>query len=105
MHLNACFRNKPIDKANLFNRYFYEQFSKPSNYNIGIDWHNDHIFELDFNSSRIQKLLFQMNPNKTCGPDGIPGQILKNVVIAWHIHFPSFSKYRTIQVVFLKIGR
>ena len=33
MHLDDTFRNKPSKKAELFNNYFYEQFSGPSNYN------------------------------------------------------------------------
>ena len=30
MHLNSTFRNKPSEKAELFNNYFYDQFSGPS---------------------------------------------------------------------------
>ena len=33
MHLYDTFRNKPSEKAELFDNYFYEQFSGPSNYN------------------------------------------------------------------------
>ena len=33
MHLDDMFRNKPSEKAELFNNYFYEQFSGRSNYN------------------------------------------------------------------------
>ena len=33
MHLDDTFRNKPSEKAELFNNYFYEQFSGPSIYN------------------------------------------------------------------------
>ena len=36
MHLDDTFRNKPSEKAELFNNYFYEQFSAPSNYNADI---------------------------------------------------------------------
>ena len=41
MHRNDAFRHKPLDKAELFNNFFYEQFSNPSNYDIEIDWVND----------------------------------------------------------------
>ena len=36
MHLDNRFRNKSSEKAELFNSYFYEQFSGPSNYNTHI---------------------------------------------------------------------
>ena len=32
MHLHNKFRNKSSESAELFNSYFYEQFSGPSNY-------------------------------------------------------------------------
>ena len=28
MYLKSCYRNNPLDKANLFNNFFYEQFSE-----------------------------------------------------------------------------
>ena len=78
MHLNNCFRNKPSEKAELFNCHFYEQFSAPSNYDIKIDWDNDQSFDVDFNFTKVKELLSNINPNKACGPDGIHGRILKN---------------------------
>ena len=38
MHLKNCHRNNPPDIANLFNTFFYEQFSESSSYNIDIGW-------------------------------------------------------------------
>ena len=78
IHYNNRFRNKASEKASLFNCYFYEQFSCPSNYNIDIDWSSDSNFDIDFCHNRVKKLLANINPNKACGPDGIHGQILKN---------------------------
>ena len=51
------FRNKPSEKAELFNNYFYEQFSGPSNYNTHINFSNDQIFDIDFNRNRLHKHL------------------------------------------------
>ena len=82
MNLNGCFRNKSIDKAELFNRYFSEQFSSPSNYNIDIDWSNDSSFNIDFCHRKIRKLLLKINPNKACGPDEIHGRVLKNCAVS-----------------------
>ena len=72
------FRNDTADKAELFNCYFYDQFSGPSDYNIAIDWSNDSMFDIDFNQNRICQLLLNINTNKACGPDEIHGKLLKN---------------------------
>ncbi|KAL5270252.1 hypothetical protein ACHWQZ_G001104 [Mnemiopsis leidyi] len=69
MHLNDTFRNSPKDKAELFNNYFYQQFSTPSRYDIDIDWSNDQLFDIDFSPERIISLLKEVNPNKASGPD------------------------------------
>ena len=36
MHRNNTFRNKSLDKAALFNEFFYEQFTERSRYDIDI---------------------------------------------------------------------
>ena len=78
MHLNSTFRNKPSEKAELFNNYFYDQFSGPSDYNINIGWSNDQVFDIDLDQNKVRKLLLNINSNKASGPDGIHGKILKN---------------------------
>ena len=90
MHLDDTFRNKPSEKAELFNNYFYEQFSGRSNYNTHIDFSNDQVFDIDFNRNRVHKHLSNINSNKASGPDGIHGKILKIVRKALHILFHSF---------------
>ena len=85
MHLDNRFRNKSSEKAELFNSYFYEQFSGPSNYSTHISWSNDQTFDIDFNRNRVQKLLSNVNSNKTSGPDGIHGKFLKNG--SWQMSF------------------
>ena len=64
-------------KAAMFNNFFCEQFSGPSNYDIHIDHSRQVDFEIDFNSDGIQQLLADINVNKSCGPDLIPGIVLK----------------------------
>ena len=64
MHLNGRFRNNSVDKAELFNCYFYDQFSGPSNYNVDIDWSNDQSFDIDFCHRKIRKLLLKKNLTK-----------------------------------------
>ena len=78
LYLNGRYRNNSLDKADLFNSYFYEQFSEKSFYDVDVDWTNDDAFNIDFNHRRIRKLLGNINSNKACGPDGIHGKVLKN---------------------------
>jgi endonuclease/exonuclease/phosphatase family metal-dependent hydrolase len=82
MYRDSCYRNSNIDKANLFNEFFYEQFSEISNYNIPIDFSSDESFEILFCHRRVRKLLSSINSNKACGPDGIHGKILKNCAVS-----------------------
>ena len=66
-----------ITKANMFNKFFYDQFSEPSTYDIdiSIDTNEEYI---DFSTERIKQLLNDINVNKACGPDNIPGIVLKH---------------------------
>ena len=64
-------------KANLFNQYFFHQFSEASNYEIDINFSNDSDFDINYSPERIEKLLKDVNINKAGGPDGIPGIVLK----------------------------
>ena len=43
-----------LTKANMFNKYFYEQFSTRSSYDINIDFSNDHLLDIDFSCTRIK---------------------------------------------------
>ena len=68
----------PKDKAELFNDFFKDQFSEASDYDIDIDFSNDHLNDIQFNYCKIYKLLKNINANKAAGPDGIHGKVLKN---------------------------
>ena len=46
-------------------------------YNTDICFSTDNEFDKDFNPSRIKALLDAINTNKACGPDEIPGIVLK----------------------------
>ncbi len=82
MYLNGRYRSQSVDKAELFNAFFYDQFSDASNYDISIDWSTDSSFDIDFNHRKIRQLLSGINANKACGPDGIHGRILKNCAVS-----------------------
>ena len=66
-----------ITKANMFNNFFYNQFSEPSTYDIEISLEQDEEY-IDFSTTRISQLLSDINVNKACGPDNIPGIVLKH---------------------------
>ena len=77
MYLNGRYRSLSLDKAELFNSYFFDQFSEASQYDIEVDWSNDKDFDIEFCHIKIRKLLAGINSNKACGPDGIHGNVLK----------------------------
>ena len=78
VNYHGRFRNNHKDQAELFNEFFEEQFSESSNYDIDIDFSNDTINDIDFSPSIVRKLLKNINVNKSAGPDGIHGKVLKN---------------------------
>ncbi|MCP4456805.1 MAG: hypothetical protein GY816_02070, partial [Cytophagales bacterium] len=78
---NGVIRSCPEDQANLFNGFFYEQFSDASTYDISIDYSGDSRFDIDFDHRNIRKLLASINSNKAHGPDGIHGKLLKNCAV------------------------
>ena len=70
--------NEPLAKANMFNKYFYKQFSEPSHYETNIDFTNDSSFDIDFSADRVKPILDSLDINKAQGPDCINGSVLKN---------------------------
>ena len=70
--------NEPLAKANMFNQYFYKQFSEPSCYETNIEFDNDITFDIDFSAPRVKLLLDNLDINKAKGPDAISGAVLKN---------------------------
>ncbi|MCP4486884.1 MAG: hypothetical protein GY820_06125 [Gammaproteobacteria bacterium] len=79
VHLDEVYKNTPADQSNLFNTFFYQQFSEPSSYDITIEYSstNDE-FGIEFSSTRIWGILSKLNASKAIGPDKIHGRILKN---------------------------
>ena len=74
---NSTISHDTKTKADMFNKFFQDQFSNPSTYNIDINFDTDDEFDIDFSPSRIETLLKGINTNKACGPDEIPGMVLK----------------------------
>ena len=71
------FRSSSFDIGNLFNKYFSDQFSSPSNYDITIDYSNDFFKNVKFEEKDIFDLLRKMNTNKASGPDGFQSKLIK----------------------------
>ena len=78
MKLNNNISSNNLAKANMFNKYFFDQFSYKSTHDIDIDFTKDDMFNIDFNCTRVKQLLDNINVNKAPGPDGIHGCVLKN---------------------------
>ena len=78
MYLENTVRKDPIEIANLFNQYFYNQFCECSSYDIDIDFSRGPFMDLSFDATTIYNILKQINPNKSQGPDNISGRVLKN---------------------------
>ena len=85
------YRNKAVDQANLFNEYFYSQFSDASTYDIDIDFRqNENCFmDLRFHALDVYFILKGINSRKAAGPDRIDGIVLKNCA-------PSLAKPLTL---------
>ena len=73
------FRTNLQDQANLFNEFFFAQFSDKSSYDVEININpNDRLIDLHFHELDVLLLLKDINPSKAAGPDGIHGMVLKN---------------------------
>ena len=64
-------------KADMFNKFFFDQFSEGSNYDIDTCFHSDNNFDIDFNTDKIRDILRNIDCNKAQGPDNIHRVILK----------------------------
>jgi len=72
-----CIRSDPQGQCDIFNTFFYDQFTGESDYSIDIDYSSDHLFQISFEASHIEKLLKNLDPNKAQGADNIHGKVLK----------------------------
>ena len=77
MNYGKKVRSNDKDVADLFNSYFYEQFSNPSKYDIEIDYRDDLFVDKYFDERTIFDLLIRTNENKAPGPDKITSKLIK----------------------------
>ena len=69
-------------KADMFNKFFFDQFSEGSSYDTDICFQADNDFDIDFNTIKIRDILRNIDCNKAQGPDNIHGVILKTCAIS-----------------------
>ena len=55
MKNNNRISSNNLDKANMFNDYFFERFSNESTYDVDIDFSNDDMFDIDFSCTRVKQ--------------------------------------------------
>ena len=95
-------RTKPIDQANMFSQFFYDQFSEQRKYDIDIDMNiaNDQFNDIEVHALDVLLLLKNINP------DGIHGMVLKNCSASLATPLAKLFKlpYMTGMAVYLKIG-
>ena len=80
VHYNEIFKADLKGQADLFNSFFFEQFSSRSNYKIKIDYNKPN--QVHFSVPDVKNILKNLDPNKAPGPDKIHGKILKNCASA-----------------------
>ena len=76
VYYDTIHRSNPLEQADLFNKFFHDQFSSASKYDVKINYNSN--FNIDFREGDIYGLLKRTNPNKAPGPDNIHGKVLKN---------------------------
>ena len=77
VHRKEVYANDSKKQADLFNEYFYDQFSAGSVYNTDINFENDNNFiDFHFYPDQISNILKHID-TKSPGPDGIAGTVLK----------------------------
>ena len=81
---NGVLRNDPKGQAELFNEFFFDQFSEESKYDIDIDMDQGDKFDINITTDSVFEQLMNLNQNKAPGPDDIHPTILKIVPNFWH---------------------
>ena len=64
VHYKGCFRNNPTEQAELFNRFFEDQFSDTSSYNIKVNFNKDPLQNFIIYPRDVNYFLRKLNPNK-----------------------------------------
>ena len=73
-----------VDKAKVFNGYFCSIFTRENSSNltqlrnlVQASWSTSSIDEVVISEDAVFEVLCKIDPSKACGPDDIPGRLLK----------------------------
>ena len=73
-----------VDKAKVFNAYFCSIFTRENFSNLAhlrnlvqASWSTSSIDDVVISEDTIFEVLCKIEPSKACGPDDIPGRLLK----------------------------
>ena len=77
VYLNGKTSSDSKTKADMFNEFFYNQFSEASQYDVNISFDTGSNFDIDFNVARVRDIISKLDSNKAQGPDDIHGVIFK----------------------------
>ncbi len=75
----------PVSRANLMNSFFHSVFSPKSSKSTvsSPSCPEDHLLsEIELSVAEVEAILNNLDPNKACGPDNIPGRLLKSTAAA-----------------------
>ena len=76
LHHNSMVADSDIDKANMFNDYFYSVFTQATtNQSFPID-NSSHLSNISITKEDVYNALINLDTSKAMGPDGIPPIVL-----------------------------
>ena len=95
--LNNHKASTPKAKADLFNRFFASVFQKTNlhksiNIATTTNMNSNELHMIQASIDEVTKALKAINPNKACGPDQIPGRILKECALEIAPSLTPFNK-------------
>ena len=77
VYLNGKTSSDSKTKTDMFNEFFYNQFTETSQYDVNISFDTGSNFDIDFNVARVRDIISKLDSNKAQRPDNIHGLIFK----------------------------
>ena len=71
IYRDNCFKGTPIEQAELFNKFFSDQFGNSSTYDVKINFASNDNFDINFSTQIVHSILQNLNVNKAEGSDGV----------------------------------
>ena len=64
LYLNGKTSSDSKTKADMFNEFFYNQFSEASQYDVNISFDTGSNFDIDFNVARVRDIISKLDSKK-----------------------------------------